>query len=155
LGYEAFGIITGPVFRMGESKVLRVWVRDLNGLFHEYLERLRERRPGIISEKGDVREVYSFQRSIRRGFASHARNEVISSDVIDGRSMWRSHEAAKGGRTTTFGGNMMERDTDVKEAITSLLRYSESIVDAGAAISTAAQVSRDQQCGRMKETGGG
>jgi hypothetical protein len=47
--------------------------------------------------------------------------------VIDGSNRWRSQESAKGGRTATFGDNMMERYTDVNAAIESLLRYSKTL----------------------------
>jgi hypothetical protein len=127
LGYEALGIREGPVFRLEGSKTVRARVRDLNGPFHDYLERVQERWPGIILARVNVREVYSFQRSIRRGSTSQARNQDIPKDVIEGNNRWRAQEAAKGGRTATFGGNMMERYTDVKAAIVSLLRYSEAL----------------------------
>jgi hypothetical protein len=61
LGYDALGIGTGPVFRVGGrgSKAVRARVRDLNGPFHGYLERVKathsSRWPRIISEKVDVR----------------------------------------------------------------------------------------------------
>jgi hypothetical protein len=129
LGYDALGISTGPVFRVGEgSKVARARVRDLNGPFHEYLERVQDRWLGIISAKVNVREAYSFQRSILRGSTSPAQSREIPKDVvIDGNNRYRSQEAAKCGRAATFGGKMMERYTDLKAAIESLLRYSEAL----------------------------
>jgi hypothetical protein len=77
---------------MEASTAARVRVRDLNGSFQEYLVRTR---PKIVSENVNVREVYSFQRSIGQGSTSQARNQYIPSDVIDGSNMQRSQETAK------------------------------------------------------------
>jgi hypothetical protein len=57
VGYDALGISRGPVFRAGEgSKVGRARVRDLNGPFHEYFERIQDSWLGIISVKVNVPE---------------------------------------------------------------------------------------------------
>jgi hypothetical protein len=87
LCYENLGISTGPVFRVGEgSKATKARDRDLNGPFHEYLERVQDRWPEIIPAKVNVREAYSIQRSIRRVSTSQARNRGIPKDVVDGNN---------------------------------------------------------------------
>jgi hypothetical protein len=127
LGYEALGIRTGPVFRTGGARAVRARVRDLNGPFHDYLEMVQERWPRTIKGDVNVREEYSLQRSLRRGSTAQARCARVPKDVIEGNNRWRSDEAAKGGRAATFGGSMMERYTDVRAAVESLLRYSEAL----------------------------
>jgi uncharacterized membrane-anchored protein len=122
------------------------------------------KRTGGIEEEWRTEEhdaeIVCFRRSIRRGSTAQTRNERVSKDVIDGNNRWRAEEAAKGGRAATFGGDNVRRRYDGEiihgreSSCRELATILGSVVDPGAATSTSAQVSRDQQCGRGK-TGGG
>jgi hypothetical protein len=65
--------------------------------------------------------MYVMRAALRDRFAEAHHKLEIPKDANDRNIRWRAQEAAKGGRAATFGNNMIERYTDVKAAIESLL----------------------------------
>jgi hypothetical protein len=69
----------------------------------------------------NVKEEYSVYRSLRRGATTEAQNVQVPSEVIEANNRWRKHSRSRG---LTPGMSMMERYTDAKASVPSLIRFS-------------------------------
>jgi hypothetical protein len=125
LGYQKLGVTEGPVFRLEGEQLTKARVRDLDAMLHEALERLQQKWPNLIPASVNIKD-FSFDRSFRRGATAEAQNQHIPEEVINANNRWRASEGAKGGKVAK-GGNMMQYYTEVRAAIVSLLRFSESL----------------------------
>ena len=75
--------------------------------------------PGV-----DVRSEYGIYRSLRRGSTTHAVNVGVKEPDIERNNRWRKVEAAG---TKNPGLSMMDHYTEIKQALTTLLRYSSAL----------------------------
>jgi hypothetical protein len=74
--------------------------------------------------KVNVAEEYSASRSMRRGATSEAQNAEIPIEVIEANNRWRKHMRSRG---LTPGMSMMERYSDAKASVPSLIRFWRSL----------------------------
>ena len=123
---DAVGIRAGPMFREGSGKHYRkATIADLDKDFHWILLRVQRKHPSLIpatgSDKVDIRNDYSVMRSLRRGATAHACNMRIPEAVVEANNRWRKHMRSKGMRPQM---SMMERYSDAKASVPSLIRFS-------------------------------
>lgn len=123
---EAMGVTAGPLFRVSSSKAdyKRASMGDLEPLFHGILKKIQVRFSKVIPKDVMVEEEYSVYRSLRRGATSEARNVGIPQEVIEANNRWRKHMRSKG---MVPGMSMMERYTDAKASVLSLIRFSKNL----------------------------
>jgi hypothetical protein len=121
--YAKLGITSGPFFRVKKKGggVQRCKPNDLDPDFHSILLRVQSRFPRIIPPSVNVVEEYRIRRSLRRGSTTHAGNMAIPKEVIEANNRWRKHGNSRG---VLPGMSMVERYSDAKASILSLLRYS-------------------------------
>jgi hypothetical protein len=117
---EKFGIKTGPMFRAGLGSK-RASTSDLNIRLHSILKRVQQRWPNLIPDDVEVTDQFSVYRSLRRGATAEAQNARIPQEVIEVNNRWRKHAQSRG---LTPGMAMMERCTDAKASVPSLIRFS-------------------------------
>ena len=87
------------------------------------LEQVQEETVHISAEV-DVRSEYGVYRSLRRGSTTHAVNMGVKEPDIERNNRWRKVEAAGGKQP---GLSMMDHYTEIKQALTTLLRYSSAL----------------------------
>jgi hypothetical protein len=116
---EKAGVKSGPMFR--GRKGLRASTAELDILLHRILERAQKKWPSVIPDTVNVKEEYSVYRSLRRGATAEAQNVQVPSEVIEANNRWRKHSRSRG---LTPGMSMMERYTDAKASVPSLIRFS-------------------------------
>jgi hypothetical protein len=128
IAYEGVGVTTGPMFRVAGkragAKSKRSKMGDLDPAFHEVLKRVQERWPHVIQAAVKVEDDYSVRRSLRRGSTSQAQNQGIPQSVVEANQRWRKHERSQGVLPSM---GMMERYSDAKASVKTLLRYSEGL----------------------------
>jgi hypothetical protein len=121
--YAELGIVSGPMFRVkkkgGGSQRCRP--ADLDPDFHSVLLRVQARWPTILPSNVDVVEEYKIRRSLRRGSTTQAGNMAIPKEIVEANNRWRKHGNSRG---MLPGMSMVERYSDAKASIQSLLRYS-------------------------------
>lgn len=120
-------VTRGPLFRVsgrvpGTHK--RASVGDLDAMFHPLLRRVQEVWPSVIPDEVKIEEAYSVGRSLRRGSTSAAQNAGIPKEVIEANNRWRKHVRARG---LLPGMTMMERYSDAKASVPTLIRYSQGL----------------------------
>jgi hypothetical protein len=113
------GVRMGPVFRNAKGK--RASTAELDVDFHGILMRVQKRWPNLIPDTVIVKEEHGVYRSLRRGATGEAQNAQIPADVIEANNRWRKHARSRG---LTPGMSMMERYTDAKASVPSLIRFS-------------------------------
>jgi hypothetical protein len=116
---EKAGIKSGPMFR--GKKGSRASTAELDILLHRILERVQKKWPSLIPDTVNVKEEFSVYRSLRRGATAEAQNVQVPSEVIEANNRWRKHSRSRG---LTPGMSMMERYTDAKASVPSLIRFS-------------------------------
>jgi hypothetical protein len=116
---ERIRIRTGPVFRNAKGK--RASTAELDVDFHRILMRVQKKWPNLIPDSVKVKEEHGVYRSLRRGATGEAQNAQIPADVIEANNRWRKHSRSRG---LTPGMSMMERYTDAKANVPSLVRFS-------------------------------
>jgi hypothetical protein len=125
VAYQNVGVTTGPMFRVAGqkagAKVKRSKMGDLDPGFHDVLKRVQERWPHVVHASVKVEDDYSIRRSLRRGSTSQAQNQGIPASVVEANQRWRKHERSQGVLPSM---GMMERYSDAKASILTLLRYS-------------------------------
>jgi hypothetical protein len=128
VAYENVQVTTWPMFRVAGqragAKTRRSKMGDLDPAFHEVLKRVLERWPHVIQAAVKVEDDYSVRRSLRRGSTSQAHNQGIPESVVEANQRWRKHERSQGVLPSM---GMMERYSDAKASIKTLLRYSEGL----------------------------
>ena len=98
---------------------------DLNPSFIGLLERIQKRWANVFAGDLDVGKEFSIGRSLRRGVTSEAQNVGIPREVIEANNRWtRRQERAKG---LTPGMSMMERYSDAKASVPTLVRFSKEL----------------------------
>jgi len=97
---------------------------DLEPLFHAILKRVQARFPKVILKDVMIVEDYSVYRSLRQGAISEAQNVGIPQEVIEANNRWRKHMRSKG---LVPGMLMMERYTDAKARVMSLIHFSKNL----------------------------
>jgi hypothetical protein len=120
-------VIAGPMFRVAgkeDGVFKRATTADLNPGFIDLLERVRKRWAGVIGEDIDIGKEFNIGRSLRRGVTSEAQNVGIPKEVIEANNRWRKHARAKG---LTPGMSMMERYSDAKASVPTLVRFSREL----------------------------
>jgi hypothetical protein len=90
-------------------------------MLHGTLERVQKRWASVIPDDVVVKDEYSVYRSLRRGATAEAQNAQIPTSVIEANNRWRKHSRSRG---ITPGMSMMERYTDAKASVPSLIRFS-------------------------------
>jgi hypothetical protein len=111
------------MFRSGTGEK-RASTADLDIRLHSILNRVQKRWPNLIPDDVEVTEQYSVYRSLRRGATAEAQNVRVPQEVIEANNRWRKHARSRG---LTPGMSMMERYTDVKASVLSLIRFSGSM----------------------------
>jgi hypothetical protein len=110
------------LFRATPTSSVAARTKDLDVLFHRYLQMVQQKYPKLIQAEVDVPVIYSLRRSLRRGSTAQARNQKVPKDIILLNNRWRSEEASRNRQAVP--GEMIEYYTDVVIAIEALLLYS-------------------------------
>ena len=123
---EKRGILSGPLYRLRRTsgKIARATVGDLDVLFISLWKRIQERSPKTLPLSVDVGEEFSISRSARRGATAHAQNSRIPKEVIEANNRWRKYQPSRG---VMPGMSMMERYSDAKASVPTLVRFSSSM----------------------------
>ena len=124
---SAQGVTSGPMFRFMGKEVgtfKRAITADLNPNFIDMLERVRKRWSNVFGQEVNIRKEFSIGRSLRRGVTAEAQNVGIPKEVIEANNRWRKHARSKG---LTPGMTMMERYSDAKASVPTLVRFSSEL----------------------------
>ena len=121
-GQEFLGRSRGWAFVDEDGK--RCQAKDFEPELHHYLEMIQKYDSSLINQLVNVREDYGVSRSYRRGSNTEAQNRGISAADCERNNRWRKVEAAKG---KAISQGMRDRYTDIKQAVVSLLRYSQGL----------------------------
>ena len=121
--YANEGITTGPMFR-NTLKMTKMSVAEMDVGFHELLRIVQRRCSNLIADSVNIEEDYSMKRSLRRGATAEAQNAEIPTSVIEANNGWRKFSRAKG---MTPGMSMMQRYSDAKASVPTLIRFSRDI----------------------------
>jgi hypothetical protein len=113
------GIKSGPLFK--GKKGTRASTAELDILLHRTLERVQKKWLSVIPDTVNVKEEFSVYCSLRRGATAEAQNVQVPAEVIEANNRWRKHSRSRG---LTPGMPMMERYTDAKASVPSLIRFS-------------------------------
>mmetsp|Transcript_12348 Transcript_12348/g.17595 ORF Transcript_12348/g.17595 Transcript_12348/m.17595 type:complete len:156 (-) Transcript_12348:2255-2722(-) len=120
--YNAVGVTSGPFFCVLVKGVMKqASVADLDEGFHSILQRIQRLYPRVIPPHINVEDDYSIHRSICRGSTTEAQNANIPKEVIEANNRWRKRERA---RDRTPGMSMMERYSEARASVLTLVRYS-------------------------------
>ena len=123
--YQQLQVVNGPLFRVSiKGKTKRCSTGDLDILFHKILCRVQKLYPRLIPESVNVEDDYSMFRSLRRGATAEAQNAKVPKEVIEANNRWKKHERARG---LTPGISTMERYSEAKASVPTLVRFSESL----------------------------
>ena len=102
----------------------RCQAKDFEPELHHYLEMIQKYDSSLINQLVNVREDYGVSRSYRRGSNTEAQNRGILPVDCDRNNRWKKVEAANG---KAISQGMRYRHTDIKQAVVSLLRYSQGL----------------------------
>jgi hypothetical protein len=125
--YDKLKVVDGPVFRTAgkvQGTIRRAQIGDLDPMLHAVLKRVQLQWPSVIPDSVDVENEYSMFRSIRRGSTSQAQNVQLPKEVIEANNRWRKALKARG---LTPGMSMMERYSEARASVLTLIRYSGEI----------------------------
>ena len=117
---EKDGMSKGPLF-MNATKKRRASISEMDGLLCPLLKEIQRKFPNIISHDTDVGESFSTYRSLRRGATAEAQNSKIPKTVIEANNRWRKYARQNG---TAAGMSMMDRYSDAKACVPTLIRFS-------------------------------
>ena len=120
-------VTTGPMFRVaerGKGTCKRATTADLNPSFITLSERVQKRWANVFAGDLDIAKEFSIGRSLRRGVTAEAQNVGIPREVIEANNRWRRQARAKG---LTPGMSMMERYSDAKASVPTLVRFSKEL----------------------------
>jgi hypothetical protein len=112
----------GPMFC--NQNGTRMSIAEMDEFLHDVLCSAQKKFTNVIGDKVKVHEEFSVYRSLRRGATSEAQNVAIPKDVTESNNRWRKFSRAKG---RTPGMSMMERYSDAKVAVPSLIRFSNEL----------------------------
>ena len=123
---ERRGISKGPLYRLRRTtgKIARATVGDLDFLFVSLWKRVQEKSPKTIPASVDVADEFSISRSARRGATAHAQNSRVPKEVVEANNRWRKYQRSRG---VMPGMSMMERYSDAKASVPTLIRFSSSM----------------------------
>ena len=108
----------------GEGVYKRATTADLNPSFIDILARVQKRWANAFAGDLDIEKEFSIGRSLRRGVTSEAQNMGIPREVIEANNRWRRQARAEG---LTPGMSMMERYSDAKASVPTLVRFSKEL----------------------------
>ncbi len=126
-GYDALQVTDGPVFRTAgktPGSIRQAQIGDLDPMLHGVLKRVQSSWPSVVPDSVEVEKEYSMFRSIRRGSTSQAQNVRLPKEVIEANNRWRKALKARG---LTPGMSMMERYSEARASVPTLIRYSGEI----------------------------
>jgi hypothetical protein len=112
----------GPMFSNKAGK--RMSISEMDEFLHAVLIGVQKNYTNVIGDSIKIHEEFSAYRSLRRGATSEAQNVGIPKEVIESNNRWRKFSRAKG---MTPGMSMMERYSDAKVAVPSLIRFSSEL----------------------------
>ena len=118
--FQAEGIRKGPLF-MNESKKRRASIAEMDCLLYPLLREIQRKFPNVISHETDIEGSFSTYRSLRRGATAEAQNAKIPKAVIEANNRWRKYARHNG---TAAGMSMMDRYSDAKACVPTLIRFS-------------------------------
>ena len=123
---EKRAIFDGPMFRLRRTsgKIVRATVGDLDVLFLALWKRIQDRSPRTLPITVDVYDEFSISRSARRGATAHAQNVQVPREYIEANNRWRKYQRSRG---STPNMSMMERYSDAKASVPTLIRFSQSM----------------------------
>ena len=121
---EQMGINRGWGIRDPQNLKRRGKTSDFTEAFYSKLEEVQLEAPHLIPETLDVRYEYGFARSVRRGSKTHAGNMNVSPEDIDLQNHWASILNDGGKKFTQKTATVY---TEFRQALPSLLRYSEAL----------------------------
>jgi hypothetical protein len=116
-------LCSGPMFK-SRSMGKKMSISEMDELFHSVLFEVQRRYPKILPDSVNIADEFSTFRSLRRGATSEAQNVKIPGEVITANNRWRKLSRAKG---LTPGFSMMERYSDAKVLVPTLIRFSKSL----------------------------
>ncbi|KAL7562332.1 hypothetical protein ACA910_016397 [Epithemia clementina (nom. ined.)] len=100
----------------------RATVSHLDALFYDILKRVQIPHPEIIAPEVKVEDEYSVRRSLRQGATTEAQNRKIPVAIIESNNRWKKHMRANGLLPSI---SMIERYTDAKASVESIIQFSE------------------------------
>ena len=99
-------------------------IADYDGMFKEYMERVKDEFPGLIPDYVNPLLDMSLWRSGRRGSTTEVSNQNLDQVAIDMNNRWRKRERAKGGDPSM---GMRELYTQIEHSLSTFLRYSQCL----------------------------
>ena len=114
------GAFRGPLFLNG-SKKRRASISEMDSLLFPLLREIQRKFPNVISHETDIENSFSTYRSLRRGATAEAQNTRIPKTVIEANNRWRKYARQNG---TANGMSMMDRYSDAKASVPTLIRFS-------------------------------
>ena len=105
---------------MNGSKKRRASISEMDELLHPVLKETQRKFPNVISHKTIIEDSFSTYRSLRRGATAEAQNSRIEKTVVEANNRWRKYARNNG---TAKGMSMMDRYTDAKASVLTLIRF--------------------------------
>jgi hypothetical protein len=96
----------------------------MNSIIFDCLEAVQEadkEENKLGLKETEIREDFSINRSFKRGSATHAQNQGLSTHQIEVQGRWRKFEMAKGRKPKLA---MIEHYSDIEQLIPTLVQYS-------------------------------
>ena len=118
---EEMGAKRGCFFATEDGS--RMKASELEDYLFKVLEQVQKQTVHITKDV-NVREKCDIYRSVRRGSTTHAINMNVSGDEVNHNNRWRKVEPA-GNIRAIF--SMIDHYTQVKQAITALMRYLQAL----------------------------
>ena len=116
------GRTDGWLFQRDNGK--RGKISDYDGMFKEYMDRVKDEFPGLIPDNVNPLLDMSLWRSGRRGSTTEVSNQKLDQVAIDMNNRWRKRERAKGGDPSM---GMRELYTQIEHSLFTFLRYSQCL----------------------------
>lgn len=96
-------------------------IRDYDGLFKDYMCKVKERFPWLIPAKINPLDDMSLRRSGRRGSMGEAQNQKLDKTAIDFNNRWGQHMRGEGKQPHM---KMRQHYAQIENMLPTLLRYS-------------------------------
>ncbi len=112
----------GPAFCQRNGSMMFSY--QMNAMFHNLLERLKDERSDLFPKGADVIKLYGIHRSFRRGANSRATEEGVSKETRELINRWSSFEAKKGQRPSM---SMAQHYLETRLILKRILEYSKAL----------------------------
>jgi hypothetical protein len=119
---EEEGRTEGWLFQRKKGR--RGKISDYDGLFKDYMDRVKDEFVGLIPENVNPLVDMSLWRSGRRGSTTEVSNQGLDQVAIDMNNRWRKRERSKGGDPSM---SMRELYTQVENSLATFLRYAQCL----------------------------